>query len=280
MQDFDQQVLKVIHRFQSTGQIERVTTKARELGYDSVNYDLIYGLPLQTPAHMRDNLRQLERFMPDRIALYSYAHIPEVKKAQRAYSEEDLPKDEEKLALYNLAKSGLEKMGYIEIGMDHFALKHDELYQSAKSGKLHRNFMGYTPFHTELSIGLGASSISDSWTAYAQNEKTLKGYLQRINAGELPLIKNHFLSERDLVLRRKILDLICHFELSWFETPYNELEPLLKLFEDLEEDDLVKVFAKQVKVTPLGKSFIRNICAVLDYRYQKAQQKPVFSKAV
>lgn len=280
VQDFDQQVLKVIHRFQTTAQIEHVTHKARALGYESINYDLIYGLPLQTAAHMEENLKQLERFMPDRIALYSYAHIPEVKKAQRAYSEADLPKGEEKLALYNLAKAGLEKLGYVEIGMDHFALKHDELYQSAKSGKLHRNFMGYTPFDTELSIGLGASSISDSWTAYAQNEKTLKGYLERIKAGELPLIKNHFLSEKDLLLRRKILDLICHFEVSWFDKSFDEVKPLLDLFRALEADGLVKVFARQVKVTDLGKSFIRNICAVLDYRYQKAQQKPVFSKAV
>lgn len=281
VQDFDGEIMRVINRFQTVDEVRQVTLWARELGYTSVNFDLIYGLPLQTPAHIEKNLELLQELMPDRIAFYSYAHIPEVKKAQRAYSEADLPMGRDKLNLYLQGRDGLEKLGYRDIGMDHFALPQDELYRSFKAGKLHRNFMGYTPYHTELCIALGASSISDSWTAYAQNEKTLKDYLHRVNHEDLPpIIKNHFLTEEDLKVRRRLLNLICHDETNWFDSKEEFTFELQRGFANLEKDGLVKVFPHQVKVTPSGKNFIRNICRVLDARMNRHQKKVTFSKAV
>jgi len=281
VQDFDDEIMRIINRYQTVEQIRTVTRQARELGYKSVNYDLIYGLPKQTPEHIARNLELLSEFIPDRIAFYSYAHIPEVKKAQRAYSEKDLPLGLDKIRLYQKGKEGLEKLGYKDIGMDHFALPGDELYEAVKTNNLHRNFMGYTPYHTDLCIALGASSISDSWTAYAQNEKTLKDYLRRIREEDLPpVIKTHFLTDEDQTLRRHILSLICHYETSWIHDKKAFTLELQKGFLELQKDGLIKVFPHQVKVTETGKSFIRNICRVLDARMDRHQKKVTFSKAV
>lgn len=281
VQDFDAEIMRIINRYQTVDEVREVTQNARELGYKSVNFDLIYGLPKQTPEHIATNLKLLEELKPDRIAFYSYAHIPDVKKAQRAYSEADLPMGRDKLNLYLQGKAGLEALGYKNIGMDHFSLPNDDLYKSFKAGKLHRNFMGYTPFHTNLCIALGASSISDSWTAYAQNEKTVKDYIYRVNHEDMPpVIKNHFLTEEDQKLRGKILDLICHNETNWFEDKESFSFQMQSDFAELERDGLVKVFPHQVKVTNAGKNFIRNICRVLDARMNKVQKKVIFSKAV
>ncbi len=281
VQDFDSEIMRIINRFQTVEEIRNVTEQARALGYKSVNYDLIYGLPKQTSEHIKTNLELLKELKPDRIAFYSYAHIPDVKKAQRAYSEADLPLGIDKLNLYTQGKAGLEALGYKDIGMDHFALPTDELYQSMQHHKLHRNFMGYTPYHTELCIALGASSISDSWTAYAQNEKTVKEYLLRIKTEDLPpIIKTHFLTEEDKETRRRILDLICDYRTSWFDLDQGIPLWVEAAFSELEKDGLVKIFPNQIKVTETGKSFIRNICRILDVRMDRHQEKVVFSKAV
>ncbi len=279
VQDFDDDIMRIINRFQTVEQIREVTLQARALGYESINYDLIYGLPTQKPAHIARNLELIEELRPDRIAFYSYAHIPDVKKAQRAYSETDLPMGIDKLNLYRQGKKGMEELGYKDIGMDHFSLPGDALYRSAEAGKLHRNFMGYTPYHTGLCIALGASSISDNWTAYAQNEKATKDYLRRIREEDWPpIIKNHFLTDEDRQVRRKILDLICHYQTSWAES---ETHPDLDaVFADLQKDGLVEILPRQVKVTETGKSFIRNICRVLDARMDRHQKEVTFSKAV
>jgi oxygen-independent coproporphyrinogen-3 oxidase len=281
VQDFDEELMRVINRFQTLEQVREVTEDARRLGYESINYDLIYGLPKQTPRHIEENLRQLAQLRPDRIAFYSYAHIPDVKKAQRAYSEADLPLGMDKSNLYQQGKTGMERLGYKDIGMDHFALPHDELYVAANSKKLHRNFMGYTPYQTELCLALGASAISDSWTAYAQNEKSVKGYLQQMRQAEQPpLLKTHFLTNEDKRIRRQILDLICHYQTDWLDKPEAFTFALQQSLMQLERDGLVRVFPKQLKVTQQGKSFIRNICRVLDARMDRKQQKLTFSKAV
>ncbi len=281
VQDFDAEIMRIINRFQTVEEIRTVTRQARELGYTSVNFDLIYGLPKQTPGHIATNLQLLEEFKPDRIAFYSYAHIPDVKKAQRAYSEADLPMGRDKLNLYLQGKTGLEKLGYKDIGMDHFALPQDELYQSFINNTLHRNFMGYTPYHTDLCIALGASSISDSWTAYAQNEKTVKDYLLRVKTENLPpVIKTHFLTDEDQRLRKHILNLICNDETNWFKEKEHFNFELQSAFAKLEKDGLIKLFPHQVKVTKRGKNFIRNICRTLDARMDRHKQQVTFSKAV
>lgn len=281
VQDFDQEIMTKIHRFQTVDQIHEVTKTARLLGYESVNFDLIYGLPGQNLRHIITNMKELETLKPDRIAFYSYAHIPTVKPGQRAYSEDDLPKGREKLLLYQKGKQLMLEMGYADVGMDHFALKGDAIFKSMKKKTLHRNFMGYTPHHTELSIGLGASAISDCWTAYAQNEKSVKGYLKQIReTNTLPIIKNHFLTEEDQKVRGHILNLICNFETNWIGDSNPQLFEENEEWNQLEQDGLIRRFPYQIKVTETGKSFIRNICKALDMRMKSAVSEAVFSKAV
>tara|TARA_R110002096_G_scaffold115365_2_gene249848 strand:+ start:55894 stop:57240 length:1347 start_codon:yes stop_codon:yes gene_type:complete len=281
VQDFDEGIMKTIHRFQTLEQIENISSYARKLAYDSINYDLIYGLPGQNKEHIQKNMELLKSLKPDRIAFYSYAHIPTVKPGQRAYSEEDLLKGRDKLELYQCGRQLMLEMGYVDIGMDHFALKNDSLYKSMKNRKLHRNFMGYTAMKTDLSIGLGASAISDCGSAYAQNEKNVKLYIQKLqDREEVPLIKNHFLNEEDKRVKDHILNLICHFETNWLSASDAYLFENNELLVQMEEDGLVRRFPRQIKVSPKGKNFIRNICSALDMRMKASQGTAVFSKAV
>jgi oxygen-independent coproporphyrinogen-3 oxidase len=283
IQDFAQEILKIINRHQTDEQVERVTRQARELGYESINYDLIFGLPLQTPDHIRENVRRLKTLKPDRLAFYSYAHVPWIKPAQRAYSEADLPKGAEKRALYELGRELLEAEGYVEIGMDHFALKTDSLYQALQDGSLHRNFMGYTPFYTRLSIALGASSISDSWDAYVQNEKKIETYSERVHKGEWPIMKGHLLTEEDQVLRQHTLNIMCRMETSWKEEQltHESLYDGLGRMEEFLKDELVELSPFELQVTDQGLPFIRNICMALDARYWRKQPEgQLFSQVV
>ncbi len=283
VQDFAPEILKIINRHQTDEQIERVTRQARELGYESINYDLIFGLPLQTKDHIRENIARLKTLRPDRLAFYSYAHVPWIKPSQRAYSEADLPTGAEKRALYELGCELLEKEGYVEIGMDHFALKSDSLYKAMEDGSLHRNFMGYTPFYTRLCIALGASSISDSWDAYIQNEKKIEDYSAKINNGEWPITRGHLLNQEDEILRSHILNLMCRLQTSW-EDPSDVCDSLyegLQRMDEFEKDGLIELNPFQLKVTPKGLPFIRNICMALDARYwRRKPEGQLFSQVV
>ncbi|MEZ4885752.1 MAG: oxygen-independent coproporphyrinogen III oxidase [Chitinophagales bacterium] len=283
VQDFDNEILQIINRQQTYEDVERVVIEARELGYDSINFDLIFGLPLQTPTHILSTFEKVNALRPDRIAFYSYAHVPWVSPSQRAYSEKDLPTGQAKRDLYELGKKLLEDSGYGEIGLDHFALPTDALYKAAKTEVLHRNFMGYTPFNTKLNLALGASSISDSWTAFVQNEKTIEAYQKRVELGEFPIVKGHLLHKEDQVLRQHILNLICNYQTDWLDENlqcdalYEGLERLKPMIEDglLSTDDF------QLKVNQIGKPFIRNICMALDSRYwAKQPNKQLFSNVV
>jgi oxygen-independent coproporphyrinogen III oxidase len=182
-----------------------------------INFDLIYGLPLQKKSSVIDTINKANLLKPDRIALYSYAHVPWIKPGQRRFTEKDLPKDEEKRELYEIGRTMLEKEGYAEIGMDHFALKTDSLYRASRQNKLHRNFMGYTHNYTEFMLGLGVSAISDTWSAFSQNAKVVEEYYDYVNKGELPVFRGHLLSEEDLILRRHILNIMCKFETTWLD---------------------------------------------------------------
>ena len=280
VQDFDEDVLKTINRFQTTEQIKNLTFAAREMGYKSINYDLIFGLPKQKLHHILENMKELEGLNPDRIAFYSYAHVPWKSKSQRGYSEVDLPTGEEKRNLYEVGKTALEKLGYVEIGIDHFALKSDELYEAFAAKTMHRNFMGYTPFHTDLLIGLGTSAISDSWTAFAQNEKTVEEYQNRVGAGKLPFFRGHLLDKEDVLVRQHILNLMCHFETKWttknpfFADAIIRLQPMI-------EDGLVKVDANSIKITTKGEPFVRNACMGFDARlWANKPKSELFSKVI
>lgn len=283
IQDFDNEILRIINRQQSYEQVEQTVRWARELGYTSINFDLIFGLPLQTTKNIIDNIEKVKILRPDRIAFYSYAHVPWIKPSQRAYSVADLPQGKDKRALYELGKAALEAAGYIEIGLDHFALPTDNLYLALENGNLHRNFMGYTPHDTQLNLALGASSISDSWGAYVQNEKKIETYESLVNSGELPIVKGHLLTESDKVIRQHILNLICQHETAW-ATPELQHEALyagLERLKDLEADGLIVIQPFKMQVTEIGKTFIRNICMALDERYwAKTPEGALFSAVV
>lgn len=284
IQDFDIRVQEIINRIQPFETVARVVQEARAIGYTSINFDLIYGLPLQTVAGVTDTIRQVMLLQPERISFYSYAHVPWVKGVgQRRYSEADLPKDEEKRALYDLGKTMFEENSYTEIGMDHFALKEDPLYDAFINGTLHRNFMGYTDHHTSLMIGLGASSIGDSWYAYAQNEKKIAGWQQLVNNGQFPVVRGHILSPEDLLLRRHIHALMCSFETTWnkADTQCDAIMEGLQRLQEPEKDGLVIIHPKKVAVTLKGRPFIRNICMAFDARlWKQLPQSQLFSNAI
>lgn len=283
VQDFGEEILKIINRHQTTEQVENVVKWARKYNYQSVNFDLIFGLPLQTPQHIKTNMAYVKALRPERIAFYSYAHVPWISPSQRAYSEADLPKGKEKRALYELGKEMLEEAAYVEIGLDHFALKRDDLYQAWNEKQLHRNFMGYTPQYTRLSIALGASSIGDSWNMYVQNEKKIEIYKERVLSGAFPIIKGHELTLEEQIIRKQILNLMCHNETTWGtqERALGEFPMILSRLRTLEEDGLVTLEENGVKVTNLGRPYIRNICNAFDLPYwQKQPKKELFSQAV
>ncbi|MCJ8208957.1 oxygen-independent coproporphyrinogen III oxidase [Mucilaginibacter sp. RS28] len=268
IQDFDPVVQFIINRIQSFEQVKTVTEQARQIGYTSINYDLIYGLPKQTLNGLRCTINLVKELQPDRIAFYSYAHVPWIKPGQRRYSDADLPDALEKRILYEGGREMLTAKGYREIGMDHFSLQTDSLYLAEQNGTLHRNFMGYTHQYTQLMVGLGVSSISDTWYAFSQNVKTVEEYVALINNNELPVFKGHFLTPEDLVIRRHILNLMCKGQTTW---PIDkDFEPALydgiDRMHALADDGLIDLTSTGATVTPLGKRFLRNICMALDAR--------------
>jgi oxygen-independent coproporphyrinogen-3 oxidase len=284
IQDFDPVVQEIINRLQPFDTVARITETARSIGYQSINYDLIYGLPLQKRSSVMDTVRKVSLLRPERIAFYSYAHVPWIKGVgQRRFSEQDLPRDWEKRVLYETGRELLSQAGYHEIGMDHFALPEDSLYRAARRGALHRNFMGYTPVHTQLSIGLGVSSISDGWYAFAQNEKSVEAYMSHATEGVIPIFRGHLLTDEDLVLRRHILNVMCRLETTW--TREHELHPAfeagLSRLGELEADGLVTIADGRLTVTEAGRPFLRNICMALDARLMRSQPRTqLFSQVI
>lgn len=283
VQDYNEKVQRTINRLQPFENVERVHKAAKKLGYTSISHDLVFGLPHQTEAMVLETIRLTNSLRPDRLSLYSYAHVPWVKGVgQRGFDENDLPKDAEKRALYVAAKQALEDNGYREVGMDHFALESDSLHQAFTAGKMHRNFMGYTTNATKLMVGLGMSAISDSWYAFAQNAKTVKEYTALVESGTLPIFRGHVLNDEDLVLRRHILDLMCHFHTEWSDAFEREhVDAIRPRLQELIEDGLCTLKGRSLRVTELGKAFVRNICMCFDLRLHRAQpQEKVFSKTI
>lgn len=283
IQDFDPRVQEAVNRIQSEQQVRMVTEHARALGFNSINYDLIYGLPFQNLNSVEQTVEAVIRLKPERIAFYAYAHVPWVKPGQRHFTEDDLPSGEEKRNLYEFGRMMLEQAGYIEIGMDHFALKRDSLWKASFAGTLHRNFMGYTSRFVSPLIGLGVSSISDSGDVFVQNEKLLEAYEARVAKGELPLFRGHQLSEEDRVLRRHILNLMTRFETSWgspeLYVPY--LDGVAAKLGELRRDRLVRLSTNSCEITNAGKPFLRNICMAFDARLaRQAPTTQLFSRTV
>jgi oxygen-independent coproporphyrinogen-3 oxidase len=283
VQDFDPKVQYVINRVQSFEKTKEVVDWARKLGYNSVNVDLIYGLPLQTESSINLTISKINELKPDRIAFYSYAFVPWKSKAQRRYTKSDLPKANEKWKMYQLGKSLLTANGYKAIGMDHFALPNDKLFEAVNKGTMHRNFMGYTTTDSKLIIALGASSIGDAWNAFAQNEDKVEEYQEMVQRGELPVIHGHLLNEEDVVIRRNILDLMCKGSTKITEKTFDAstLPIALQELSLLAEDGLVKADKDSITVTEKGSLFIRNISSILDARMRrKKSEGNVFSKSI
>tara|TARA_B100000809_G_scaffold32497_1_gene28370 strand:- start:41324 stop:42688 length:1365 start_codon:yes stop_codon:yes gene_type:complete len=284
VQDYNEKVQKAIHRMQPIENIENVTKWSREIGYTSISHDLVFGLPFQTVKDVLFTIEKTNELRPDRIAFYSYAHVPWVKGVgQRGYDENDLPANEVKRSLYESGKQLLEDFGYIEVGMDHFALKTDALYASVVAKKLHRNFMGYSANKTQLMVGLGMSSIADSWYGFAQNVKTVKEYKLLVDKDEFPLLRGHLLNNEDLIIRKHILNIMCHFETSWEsnEMQFPELQTSLERLQEMEKDGLVIIKKIGLTVPEKARPFVRNICMAFDLLLQRSDaKKNLFSKTI
>ena len=284
VQDYNPTVQRAINRIQPFENVKNVTDWAREIGYTSVGHDIIYGLPFQTCDDVENTIIKTNAIKPDRIAFYSYAHVPWLKgNGQRGYKEEDLPSSVEKKAQYEMGKRMLTEFGYKDVGMDHFALPTDSLYKALENGTLHRNFMGYTPSKTKLMVGLGASSISDSWYGFAQNVKNVEEYQSLVSHGVIPIFRGHILNEEDEILRRHILNIMCRFETSWNDKDEQsvDFDMVLANLSELEKDGLVELDNQHIKVTDKGRPFVRNISMAFDLKLQR--KKPdtrIFSMTV
>jgi oxygen-independent coproporphyrinogen III oxidase len=282
VQDNDPHVQRVINRIQPLENVKAAIENAREVGFTSVNFDLIYGLPFQTVKSIERTINQVINLQPDRVAFYSYAHVPWTSKAQRLFDEINLPGAEEKIQLYIKGKELLMQNGYYDIGMDHFALPEDDLYKVSKEGKLHRNFMGYTTQNTGLLLGLGVSSIGDAGYAYSQNHKTLHDYYATINSDKLATYRGYELNEEDISFRNYILDISCRGK-TIFQEQYREIleQYTFPELEKLAADELIVWNKYGLQLTTIGRYFIRNICAAFDIKLQAGDNsKTLFSKAI
>lgn len=283
VQDYNDTVQKAINRIQPFEQVAEITRISREEGFTSVGHDIIYGLPFQSVANVTETLQKTASIRPDRIAFYSYAHVPWIKGiGQRGFRESDLPAPDEKRHQYELGKRMLGEAGYVDIGMDHYALPTDGLYRAMRSGGLHRNFMGYTVSRTQLMIGLGVSSIGDSWYGFAQNVKSIEEYENLVSCDILPVYRGHLLTREDQVIRRHILDLMCRFETPWEGgLDAGRIGQIRDRLAEPEADGLVRLEPDRLVVTEQGRVYIRNICMAFDLRlHNKAPETRLFSMTV
>ena len=287
VQDFDPEVQKAVHRIQPAEQVFALVEAARGIGFESINVDLIYGLPRQTPESFQRTLAQVNRLRPDRIALYAYAHLPERFKPQRRILQADLPTATGKVSMLAASLDALMGAGYVYVGMDHFALPEDALAIAKRQGRLHRNFQGYSTQPDCDLIGLGVSAIGKVGATYSQNAKTLEEYCDYLDQGRLPVVRGLALSRDDVVRRAVIMALMCQGELqfesielahlidfrSYFAT---ELETL----QTLQEQGLATVHSTGITVTEQGWFFIRAVAMVFDRYLQADRNRARFSRII
>ena len=287
VQDFDPEVQKAVHRIQPAEQVFALVEAARGIGFESINVDLIYGLPRQTPESFQRTLAQVNQLRPDRIALYAYAHLPERFKPQRRILQADLPAAAGKVSMLAASLDALMGAGYVYVGMDHFALPEDALAIAKRQGRLHRNFQGYSTQPDCDLIGLGVSAIGKVGATYSQNAKTLEEYCDYLDQGRLPVVRGLALSRDDVVRRAVIMALMCQGELqfesielahlidfrSYFAT---ELETL----QTLQEQGLATVHSTGITVTEQGWFFIRAVAMVFDRYLQADRNRARFSRII
>jgi oxygen-independent coproporphyrinogen-3 oxidase len=287
VQDFEPVVQKAVHRIQPAEQVFDLVAASRELGFESVNVDLIYGLPMQTPETFERTLEQITRLRPDRIALYAYAHLPERFKPQRRIHTQDLPPAASKLVMLSSAMRVLVEAGYVYVGMDHFALPNDALAVAKRQGRLHRNFQGYSTQPDCDLIALGVSSIGRVGPTFSQNVKTLDEYYDLLNQGRLPVVRGMALSRDDLVRRTVIMALMCQgsvlfesVELSHLVDFKQYFAPEMEALFAMQEQGLLTIDDAGIHVTELGWFFVRGVAMVFDKYLQADKNRARFSKII
>jgi len=287
IQDFNEQTQKAVNRIQPFEITKKAVDIARDAGVDSINIDLIYGLPFQTLDTFKKTLDLVLKLNPDRLAVFNYAHVPWLKKGMRKIDETTLPTPEEKLKIFKYVIDFFENNGYKMIGMDHFAKEEDELFRAIEKGELHRNFQGYTTKGGADLIGIGLTSISETDEAYFQNYKDLKLYEEAIDKGKLPVFRGVILNEEDKIRKYIIMEMMANFsfDIKRFEEKFNInfFEKFKKELEELDEfvkEGLVEITNDKIKVSKTGSLLIRNIVLPFDEYFKKMKNKKIFSKSI
>ena len=285
VQDFDPAVQKAIHRVQPAEKVFAMVHAARALGFESVNVDLIYGLPLQTPESFARTLAQVNELRPDRIALYAYAHLPERFKPQRRIHAAELPLAGAKVAMLAQSLDAFNDAGYVYIGMDHFALPQDALAVAKRQGRLHRNFQGYSTQPDCDLIALGVSAIGRMGATYSQNAKTIEEYCDALDQGHLPIVRGLTLSRDDMIRRAVIMALMCQgqlqFEsinLAWLIDFKTYFATEMQVLQDMQAQGLVKLGDTGIEVSAMGWFFVRAVGMVFDRYLQQGRSQAQFSK--
>lgn len=276
VQDFDEKVMRTVNRLQTFEQVEALVTAGRRMGFHSINFDLIHGLPGQTEASFSSTLEQVRQLAPDRLAIYNYAHLPEIFPHQRRLPVEDLPDADTRIALIGLARRKLEDWGYLQIGLDHFARPGDELSLALKSGTLRRNFMGYTTQAGTDQLAFGVSAISEYHRSFWQNEKKLIAYYRTVDAGQLPVVRGICLNDEDLLRKHVISSLFCRGRIDYeaigrqFDVDFESfMADELEALKPMANDGLIAWDAGGLRVTKLGRLFLRNIAMVFDPYFRR-----------
>ena len=287
VQDFDPAVQKAVHRMQPAGQVFDLVQAARDIGFDSLNVDLIYGLPLQTPESFARTLAQVNSLRPDRIALYAYAHLPARFKPQRRIVAAELPSPGDKLSMLSASLDAFSESGYVYVGMDHFALPDDALAVAKRQGRLHRNFQGYSTQPDCDLIALGVSAIGRIGAVYSQNAKTLEEYYDALDQGRLPIVRGLAVTRDDLLRRSVIMALMCQGRVQFESIELGHLIDFkayfareLEALKDLQSHGLVTVDDSAIEVTPTGWYLVRAIAMTFDRNIQVDRDRARFSKII
>jgi oxygen-independent coproporphyrinogen-3 oxidase len=287
VQDFDPKVQEAVHRLQPAQLVFDLVAQARKIGFESINLDLIYGLPHQTPESFDRTLAQINALRPDRIALYAYAHLPARFKPQRRIISADLPMPSEKVTMLARSLASLEEAGYVYVGMDHFALPDDALAIAKRQGRLHRNFQGYSTQPDCDLIALGVSAIGRVGATYSQNAKTLSEYYDLIDQGQLPVVRGLALSRDDMIRRAVIMAIMCQgqlqFEsinLAWLIDFKSYFKSEMTHLEEIQSQGLVEVSDAGIQVTPIGWFFVRGVAMSFDRYLQSDANRTRFSRII
>jgi len=284
IQDFDEQVQSAINRHQTIEAVKKVTEEARNIGFTTIKYDLIYGLPHQTTSTVKYTIDKIAGLMPENIAFYSYVHLPNKRPSQASFKQAVLPKNIKKRTLFDFGRDELKKLGYKQVGLDHFSLEDHKLFRASENKKLRRNLNGYTTFDTDVLLGIGAIALSETPTAYAQNTVSVEGYHDQVFNNTIPLEKTFFMEKQDQLLKVFIEDIMCKAEAKWSQAIFDSLNSEAKAeIISLQKEELIDMNEIGFKVTEKGLPFLRNISQVFDaqhHRNLKMTDNQEFSSAI